>query len=353
MNLNKLIYVGFYQALNLGDDLFLKVLIERYSDQSFLVYDIANYKEFFGKYENVLFLRLLPWRCIGLLTQKLHIKKYSIENILASRCKLAIEIGGSLFCEPYMLEFRNDLITKKPFFIIGANFGPYSNNAYKQKCQNYFSSKTDVCFRDYASYNLFATYSNVRVAPDILWSLKIPYIHGDGLFVSVMHFEKSHPELAQYQNAYEKTLVQVIREWIQQKKKVILGSFCKKSGDEIGIKNIVNAFTMSEKQFIKIHHYCGNIEATLTALNSCEMILATRFHSVVLGLLTGKRVIPICYSNKTENMLDDIGLGDKKNLISNLQYENLKECSLTRGKIQKLCKEAELQFNILDNYLKK
>lgn len=351
MWIGKYIYVESYQALNFGDDLFLKVLFERYPNEKFFIYDMANYKQMSSKYKNAVILDSYLYKVTNLIIRKLHLKKYTIQNILASRCKIAIRIGGSIFMQPWLPELRNDLISRKPFFIIGANFGPYTENSYKENCRSYFESKADICFRDRASYKLFSELSNVRIAPDILWTLKVPNISGQGLFVSVMCFGVSHPELVQFQEKYKEVVLRVVREWIGKGKRVVLASFCKIEGDEIGIQNIVDDLTVQERGRVEIHHYRGNMESTLRTLNSCETVFGTRFHSVVLGLLMGKTVIPICYSNKTENLLDDIGLGDKKNLVSNLEYGNLQECRLSRKRVWNLGREAEAQFQKLDVYL--
>lgn len=37
------------------------------------------------------------------------------------------------------------------------------------------------------------------------------------------------------------------------------------------------------------------------------MVIGTRFHAVILGLLAGAEVLPIMYSNKTGYVLDDLG----------------------------------------------
>lgn len=47
------ILVTAYTAMNFGDDLFLKMLFERYPHQRFLTFTASGYESFFSKFPNV------------------------------------------------------------------------------------------------------------------------------------------------------------------------------------------------------------------------------------------------------------------------------------------------------------
>lgn len=50
--LKRVMVHGFF-TFNLGDDLFLKILIERYPHITFYIYANKNYKELFKEYKNL------------------------------------------------------------------------------------------------------------------------------------------------------------------------------------------------------------------------------------------------------------------------------------------------------------
>ena len=56
-------------------------------------------------------------------------------------------------------------------------------------------------------------------------------------------------------------------------------------------------------------YYDGeNQHEILKQLATSEIVIATRFHAVVLGLVSQCRVLPVLYSNKTKNILKDLNI---------------------------------------------
>ncbi len=360
MNMNmweNYIFVEAYTALNLGDDLFLHALFSRYPDTLFLMRGNGKYAEMFNIYKNVKVLDSAVVKALNVLDVKMHITVHSIRNHIASKCRAAVLIGGSLFIEPYLPSFSNKLYQNKPLFIIGANFGPYSTKKYLDYCREYIVGASDACFRDKKSYQLFYATNKCRYAPDIGYSFikknRQNNFSGKGLFISVMNFETSYPALAKYQKEYEKFIISIIRKAIAQKQNIKLSSFCEREGDNIEVKKIISAFSELERENIKECYYTGkNIREVIDEIKVSEYVIGTRFHSIVLGLALQKKVLPISYSVKTDEMLNDFGISEYT-----IQLSQLSECTkiqygqLSADQVAEIAEQSDTQFKGLDNYL--
>lgn len=302
----KPVVVRAYINNNLGDDLFLYILAKRYSSQKFIAFSrtrsylnlpnlrIIYIPRFLNK-----FVKLVTFSKIDMAYPKL--KKYPLEVL----------IGGSMFIEGRSSD--NYLDTNKKNFYLGCNFGPYQTENYLKKYHEIFSKVNDICFRDEYSYNLFRGLPNVRMASDIVFSLpeesdklhlsteyQEPYV-----VISIMDFAQNNLEAQEEE--YLKFLHSAIKKFILQKYRVILISFCKKDGDELGIRKVLSLqFTEYEKTQIDTYFYRGNIVEVLQLFKNATAVVGTRFHSTVLGLHFGIPTLPIIYSQKTKNMLASI-----------------------------------------------
>ena len=350
MRYSKKIYVKAYQALNLGDDLFVKILLERYPRHQFLIYGDKKKHKFLKDCSNVTISHAFIWRIYNFLTSRLNLRVVNSQCILASLCKATVEIGGSMYREPYIPYLKNDLFRIKPFFVIGVNFETSTSDAYKKAVRSYLSVKTDVCFRDSVSYDLLSL-ENARYASDVIFNMEFPEKTGNGIFISVISFGKEHSELSVYQEDYERIIIDLIRDALSRDEQVTLAAFCTYEGDDKEIENIMDMLSSSEREKIRTCIYDGDIEYMLECMLESKVIVGTRFHSIVLGLAMQKRVIPISYNEKTDNMLADIGLSRYNNLLSKLFNVELKECMILKEEIQKIREKANRQFEALDEYL--
>lgn len=351
------VYVEAYTAINLGDDLFLYSLFDRYPDTLFLICGNKVYEDAFRKYKNVKVLNSTIEKAATVIDEKLKIVNHSVKNRLASKTRATIFIGGSIFIEPYKPKLNNKLYGIKPLFIIGANFGPYHSMDYLSYCKEYIETAADVCFRDKKSEHLFHELNNIRYAPDIVFSYFKKRYHnlqnGNGMFISVMNFAKSNPKLSRYQTNYEKFIISTIRDGLRKEEPIRLASFCKREGDEQAIESIMGAFSEDEKNHIILCRYNGiNVDEILNQIASSEYVIGTRFHSIVIGLAFQKKVLPISYSEKTDEMLRDLSLLSYSihlpviNKVSEIQYAQISKLQMET--IEKL---SDSQFLAVDNYL--
>ena len=132
-------------------------------------------------------------------------------------------------------------------------------------------------------------------------------------------------------------------------------SFCKNENDEAAIESIFSRLNDNNKKNITKYFYRGDIHEALNILADCQIVVGSRFHANILGLLFNKTIIPIAYSEKTINVLDDIGFKGIKIKISELEKFDI--ACLTDEQLNYKCdisfqvKDSQRQFEILDKIL--
>ena len=307
---NNPIVVRAYINNNLGDDLFLYILSMRYPNQKFIAFSRTRSNLKLPNLRIIYIPRLLN-KIIKIIT----LNKIDLAYPKLNQYPTEVLIGGSMFIEGKSSE--NYLNVNKKNYYLGCNFGPYQTEAYLKKYHEIFSKVNDICFRDKYSYELFHDLSNVRIAPDIVFSLpeirdtpssnieQKPYV-----IISVMDFARNG--LEKKEDDYLKFIHQVIKKFINQKYQVKLISFCKEDGDELGIKKVLNLnFTNDEKKQIYACYYRGNLFEVLQLFKNASAVVGSRFHATVLGLQFGIPTLPIIYSPKTKNMLTSINFSGK------------------------------------------
>ena len=157
---------------------------------------------------------------------------------------------------------------------------------------------------------------------------------------------------------YNQKILEIIEFFTEKEYEIVLMSFCKKEGDENAINNIINEIKdINVKKSIKTYYYNGNIKEALEVIGDSKIVVGSRFHSNILGLILGKTIIPICYSDKMTNVLKDINFRGKiidLKRISEFKVDSLTEQDLNyRLDISRLKKDAQIHFEKLDKVLKK
>lgn len=347
-----------YLNKNLGDDLFLKIISDRYKNVDFIALPHCNYnKNTFS--ENVIFKRNFFTR----LLNKTFGKKKLVFNHYKKKCDLQVSIGGSIFIEKMENKksldnfiFNKYYKTKKPFFIISSNFGPYKHNYFLNEYSKVFMKSEDTCFRDNYSKNLFSSYKNIRMAPDVVFSLDTkPYFSKEEKIIIISIIDlSSRNDLSKFEKKYINKINEIINYFKSIEYKIILMSFCDSEGDNKTINKILeqNHNLSRDDTF----NYDGNIESALKLISSCEYIIATRFHAMILGFVFNKKVLPLIYSKKTENVINDLGYIGPYINISKIEDLDIKKImpSLKTDLIdlKTIKRKASKQFKELDFYIK-
>lgn len=328
----KVLIKGFFEK-NLGDDLFVKVLVDRYPNVDFEMYSSLNYSnvydnknlKIYSDKSPIIILRKLINVFLKLVRSK---KRIKLEDI--RKYDEIIIIGGSIFMEYNSFNYDNYINNtfryKKPIYILGANFGPYNTDKYIDMHRNIiFKNVNDICFRDKRSYELFKDLENVRYAPDIVFGLdtsNIDIVHEKQVVISVIKTYKDAKMICD-QDIYNKKILELISYFREKNYKITLMSFSEKQGDEEVINKIYDS--LENKDNIDKFFYRGNINEALNVIGKSQIVIGTRFHANILGFIMGNTVIPIAYSDKTINVLNDMGFKGKIFDIRYMDKFNVKD----------------------------
>ncbi|MDT3425167.1 colanic acid/amylovoran biosynthesis protein [Paenibacillus forsythiae] len=363
----KSIMIHAYTKLNLGDDLFIKVLCERYPDTRFILPARKEYKQCLAQLPN---LTVYPIESIWVRGVRKLLKKWNDVDFqklllkrLALRCDGVVQIGGSMYMqgEGWKRDYawKLDVFdTSKPFYVLGANFGPYTDDQFYQKYRELFSTYTDICFRDEYSHELYKDLGNVRLAPDIIFQHPQQDHPGTGKPVVFSVIKPSaRDSLKGLDTMYYNKIKDIAVAFIQEGHEVKLMSFCEYEGDEEAARAILSLIPQQYADRVSLYFYKTNLEEAVSLLASSSMIIATRFHAMILGWVFGKPVFPIAYSDKTIHVMNDAHFtgtyADLKTMESLEPESVVRSFDTNRLNVTVLARQAEKHFEKLDNYLGK
>lgn len=359
----KTIFVSGIHTINLGDDLFMQILFERYAESRIVLFAPEIYKTLFEKYNNVIVVTEKDEtknKLMG-ISRLLHLSQTSILYlylIYKYNISLFLIIGGSLFMEgnsnmlSTMKKMRilKVIVPKLKVAIIGANFGPCKTAIYYQKVKNSLRYADDVCFRDQASYDAFSGLTNVRWGNDVVMHINtnLSVKKKKVVCINIRSVEK-WPTLRPHKEKYLNIIKSFVSEFQREGYFVRLLSFCEKYGDNDITDELYNL--LEGKNVVEKVYYKGDIHEIINKIVESEFMLATRFHAIILGLVYKIKVLPVSYSIKTENMLKTYGIWNDVYdfaVFSNSSCQELKQHFISDMIIDK---NKNTQFDWLDKFL--
>src|SRR6218665_211704 len=330
------ILINAYCGKNIGDDLFLKIFIDHYPQKKFLLVGDPNNLQFLSNYSNVEIVNVNSLSIKDKIFLKLSLKSYA--QIKKNKWTLFLDkyskvishyviLGGSMFMETNVNDFTttdliNNKLSKAKKFVVGSNFGPYTTDEYCNYFKKLFTGYESVLFRDSYSKELFQNLANVKALTDFVFNFKQDFEirkEAESIGISVMNFSgRKNIEI------FSKDYIDFIRKNIlkakEDGKRCYLFSFCEKEKDHLVVQHIHKEFP----EVIPVY-YDGHIDSFLKKFASMETMIATRFHSLVLGLLFEQRIISIIYSNKTLNLINDINADIKYITLNDLEVHDVKD----------------------------
>lgn len=353
------IVVRFYDKTNLGDDLFVKVLSDRYVNKIRIL--SVQSQHLTDKGYAVPATSKVKYLALKAIEKASKVHGLTIRRAV-NKNSVLVYIGGSIFIEGSSLSLWEEekkmySSLKAPFYILGSNFGPYKSKKFVDIISSILSLAKDVCFRDNASYQTFENTPSTRVASDIVFTLKKKNTHTTGntkkvaTFSIIDSYKKFNKTTA---SKYEDEIINLASNLVSNGYSITLMSFCQYEGDEEAISRILGKMDSATRKKTKSHLYRGDINEALETLSESSLVVASRFHATILGLLFGKKVLPIAYSDKTTNILNDIGFTGPIVDIRQIDDFNGKTFDLSTLKtnnVSEQIKLAEKQFQELDKVL--
>ena len=349
---HKKIFILAYARCNLGDDLFIYMLLKQYPNSHFYIHikDLEHAK-LFEQFSN-----------ITVISEEERI--LTKEN--AKEYDQYIYVGGSIFMEggvvyniseqflDFMKECKKNNI---PFNYISSNFGPAYTEQYIELAKKVYQNCTDICFRDKNSYNRFKEIPSVRYAPDLAFCSPIrdgvKKVNTVGISVIDLLIRKP---LKEKETIYYKMLAHNIVDYIDLGKEVYLFSFCKYEGDERAIEQLIKMLPAKCKNHVHTIYYHGNLEEFLKVYQSMEYIICSRFHAMILSVIMEQKCRILSYSNKIDYVIEDLQLFKQKVLRFEELEENLKMPleefeSVPKEKVNEITKQAKEQLKSLDKIM--
>lgn len=344
----------------------LRILCARYPKVRFMVCADGAYRKYFEDIHNLEYYALQDSKVQkwNFFWRKVKKTEGGFRKMLIRTSYATVHIGGSVFVQhfdDYSAFYNEDALLRrlsKRMYVVGANFGPYSDEEYYKKYYRLLSSYDGVVFRDTYSKKLFRDLSNVHYAPDVVFNYRP--VHADGILpkkqvlISVIRLEGRDNKfsISKYAEVYKNFIRKISSAYIGQGYYVKYISFCEMQQDELAIEEIRQMLNEDERKQTGCCLYRGNLKACMEVFDESEIIVGTRFHSIILAELKGKKVIPIVYDKKTLHTMEDHGIRHYLRL-EELESADVNEVMRNAGQIPEesrkaLLKGAGKQFAYLD-----
>ena len=346
-------FLKIYLNKNLGDDLFAEIISKRYPDTDFYTFQMNNLNYNFN---NIKVYNGTFYRGINKLLKVISRGKLRLENYLVKNSDVSVVLGGSLFIEGKSQRLE-ELQYAKKYYIIGSNFGPYKTEEYKSYFEEIFDKAESVSFRDQKSLNEFPNKENIKCYPDIIFSLNTENIknsNNNKVVFSIIDCKSKVDE--KYEKEYDQMIIDFTKYYAKKNMDIVYMSFCKNEGDEVAIERIYNKLDENLKEKVSKYYYRDNLKEALDVIGDSQVIVGSRFHSIILGFVLNKKVIPIIYSDKTSNVLKDLKFDGKSVDIRKLnEFKEDEIASYDENTILNVDderKKSQLHFADLDQVLK-
>ncbi len=358
----KHVAIHAYPFGNVGDDLFILTLCERYPHVQFHLALQMEYANAFHDVPNLTLHTIDSWRSrIRTWIQKdSPFPRHTWQKIDAT-----VYIGGSLFMEQFgweksFIQMKLMQQTGKPFFIIGANFGPYRSTTFFETYEEFFKHVTSISFRDDFSYELFAHLENVRYAPDVIFNARkdLAVEHHPtekNMLISVI-YPSVRKQLMNNDQRYFSHIARLVEDAVKRQYTVTLSAFCPYEKDDEAAAEIIKRVPEEMRKHVYTHVYDGDIEAVYDQFQQASIVVATRFHAMILGWIFQKNVFPITYSEKMEHVLEDIAYDGDYQPIERVNKQlstHVYNQQPTTIDLQHLAEQSERHFSALDQLLKR
>lgn len=304
---------GYFGFKNFGDEAILSLLVKKIQENKNLITIISSNPQYTKK-------------------QYRHVKSvhtFNFRDIIAtiSKSDILVSGGGSLLQDVtslksliyYLLIILTGLIFKKKVIIFAQGIGPINNPFGRYLTKNILKYCSYISVRDKKSYELLEN-----------WGIKSDLLCDPVFSIETPAYEKQDVVAVQLRNF--KTLTQ---DFIDRLAQSVVNNFSDKTveiysfQDDIDLeicKNFENNLKMLNPEIkTKLFYNLTNKEI-IDNLAKSQYLIGMRFHAIIIGLITGTKVLSINYDTKVEKISKEFGLPmlDLRKDFTN-QFEQLKK----------------------------
>lgn len=295
------IFLIAYQNNNFGDDLMIRHLCESFPEHQFEISSKGEY--YYKNFTDIKNLSISPY------TFK------QLSKVKPCPYDMVIKIGGSMFIlmrrgsikvrifeSGYLRKIRKNGCK---FVTIGCNLGPFCNFFAKWVAIDELKQNSLITVRDKASFDFLNKYTksvNRKFYPDILLSLDIKPqdIERSGMCVSVYGDKRMDLD------AYCKKTAEAVCLYCDKTGECVkLLCFEDDKYSDIASANKIKELCGERNVSVIIHEKDGS--EIIKTIAESRFIIASRFHSMIISMLCATPIVPVIYSDKSENMLSDMG----------------------------------------------
>ena len=316
--MSKTLCIEGYVENNLGDDLMFKNVIENTNYDEYIILGSKNGITYPIKKSNK--MKFISKKQFKIMVLKDIFLKFKSKHI-----DLAY-VGGSLFMDrgngkvargKQRFSFFCWLVGIKTF-VVGSNLGPiYNEDLYSKNILKFSKLVKNWSVRDQFSYDFLRGLGikNAKMLPDIVFGTNVSdfEIKNDKkICISVVDYKDASKR---YDDKNSENYYKDIIDWANyfNENGYIINLLSFQNKADIPILNKL----IEKIPFADIVEYNG--ENILKEIASSEYIIATRFHSAILGSLFDKKMVVYSYNNKTKNYLDSknfkvLEFGEKKDI---------------------------------------
>ena len=150
---------------------------------------------------------------------------------------------------------------------------------------------------------------------------------------------------------YEEFIGKITKRYIALGYKINFLSLCENQKDKYAIERIVRDNNLEN---VRIFSYTNNLEEIINVIDNASIMIGTRYHSIVVALKFGLKVLPISYESKTDNLMIMMEKNTIKiENITNIEVDNLDKYMVILDEKEKehISKSAELQYKDIDIWM--
>lgn len=353
------IYVKAFLEKNFGDDLMLIELLTQFPSYHFEVYcgneNRDFYKVLLEDFSNFCFTPIELYQ----IPEKYPKNSISYIILLGGSVLMGSREEGIFFRERNINAVQQCKQQGIKYLIVGCNTGPFISDTTEHAVKKEIKEASLMITRDKTSY-LYAKDiipNNVNWTKDILWN--ITPIHRQnhkkfGLGITLF-YTKNKKESLEFWTTVVDTYIELTGE------NVCLLAFSVGIQEDHILCNDVKTKSKHPTMIEIIEHTPFNPYVIVDHIALCKKMVAIRFHGVVMALACNTPVLPLSYSTKTDQLLDDLDASSYNLPLSRIENMEISEflqnfllndtCFYTKD--YDLYQNTRTQMELLQEYLEK